>query len=97
MKKNMFQTPMLRSNLCDYSDVYILVKDTIDLLAADANESKAQREFVFKNNAPFSLCILKIISTFVHSEEDHKIWPFKRIICYNIEIVILLHQKVCGR
>ena len=24
-----FKTPMLRSNLCDYSDAYILVKDTI--------------------------------------------------------------------
>ena len=24
-----FKTPMLRSNLCDYSDVYILVKGTI--------------------------------------------------------------------
>ena len=24
-----FKTPMLKSNLCDYSDVYILVKGTI--------------------------------------------------------------------
>ena len=24
-----FKTPMLRSNLCDYSDAYILMKDTI--------------------------------------------------------------------
>ena len=28
-----FKTPKLRSNLCDYSDVYILVKDTITVEA----------------------------------------------------------------
>ena len=26
-----FKTPMLRSNLCDYSDAYILVKDIVQL------------------------------------------------------------------
>ena len=26
-----FKTPMLRSNLCDYSDAYILVKGTLQL------------------------------------------------------------------
>ena len=29
---------MLRSDLCDYSDAYIVVKETINLLAAVANE-----------------------------------------------------------
>ena len=28
---------MLRSNLCDYSDAYILVKDTITVAALGAN------------------------------------------------------------
>ena len=28
-----FKTPMLRSNLCDYSDAYILVKGTITVTA----------------------------------------------------------------
>ena len=31
---------MLRSDLCDYSDAYIVVKRRIDLLAAPANEMK---------------------------------------------------------
>ena len=45
---------MLRSDLCDYKDAYIVVKRTIDLLAAAANENdKAQKNFAFKNNAPF--------------------------------------------
>ena len=32
-----FKTPMLRSNLCDYSDAYILVKGKITVTAAGAN------------------------------------------------------------
>ena len=32
-----FKTPMLRSNLCDYSDVYILVKGTITVTATGVN------------------------------------------------------------
>ena len=31
-----FKTPMLRSNLCDYSDAYILVKGTITVTALGA-------------------------------------------------------------
>ena len=32
-----FKTQMLRSNLCDYSDAYILVKGTITVTAPGAN------------------------------------------------------------
>ena len=45
---------MLRLHLCDYSDTYIALKGTIDLLAATANENdKAEKDVAFKNNAPF--------------------------------------------
>ena len=45
---------MQRSDLCDYSDAYIVAKETIDLLAAVANENdKAQINVAFKNNAWF--------------------------------------------
>ena len=45
---------MLRSNLCDYSDAYVVVKGAKDLLAVAANENdKAEKEIAFKNNAPF--------------------------------------------
>ena len=30
---------MLRSDLCNYSDAFIAIKETIDLLAAAANEN----------------------------------------------------------
>ena len=57
---------MFRSHLCDYSDAYIIVKGTIDLLADDANENyKAYKNVAFKNKAPFRSCILKINSTLI--------------------------------
>ena len=49
---------MLRSDLCDYKDAYIVVKGKIDLLAAALNENdKEQKDFAFKNNATFRVCI----------------------------------------
>ena len=39
-----FKTPMLRSNLCDYSDVYILVNGTITVTVAEgANHIREKR------------------------------------------------------
>ena len=38
---------------CEYTDAYILVKGTIDLLATTANENdKAQKKVAFKYNSP---------------------------------------------
>ena len=54
-----FKIPMLRSNLCDYSDAYILVKGTITVTAPGANNGannirdKRNRPLILKNNAPF--------------------------------------------
>ena len=40
---------MLRSHFWDYSDLYIVVKGTIDLLAAAANENdKVEKDFAFQ-------------------------------------------------
>ena len=62
---------MLRSDLCDYSDAYIVVKGTIDLLAAAANENdKTERNVAFKNNTPFRSYISKINSTLIDNAED---------------------------
>ena len=54
-----FKTPMLRSNLCDYSDAYILVKGTITVTAPGANNNannirdKRNRLLILKINTPF--------------------------------------------
>ena len=62
---------MLRSDLCDYSDAYIVVKGRKDLLAIAANENdKAQKNVVFKNSASFRSCISKVNSTLIDNAED---------------------------
>ena len=47
---------MLRSDLCDYSDAYIVTKGRI-YVKANANTDVTEKDFVFKNNARFRLCI----------------------------------------
>ena len=71
---------MLRSNLCDYSDAYIVVKETIDPLASPTNKNgKTETDVTFKSNAPFSLCISKISNTLIANTEDLDIvmWMYK--------------------
>ena len=66
-----FKTSVLRLYLCDYSDAYIVVKGTIDLLVAAANENdKAEKDVAFKNNVPCRSCISKINSTLTENAED---------------------------
>ena len=49
------------TDFCYYRDAYIVVKGTMDLLVAAANENdKAEINVSFKNNAPFRSCISKI-------------------------------------
>ena len=52
-----FKTPMLRSNLCDYSDAYILAKGTTTV---NNIRDKRNRPLILKNNAPFVSCITRI-------------------------------------
>ena len=62
---------MLRSDLCDYNDVYIVVKRTINLSAAAANENdEAEKDVSFTNNALFRLCISKINNVLIDNTED---------------------------
>ena len=60
---------MLRSDLCHYSDVYVVVKGRISIKGTnDAN--KKNKKLTFKNNVPFSWCISKINNTSVDNAED---------------------------
>ena len=71
-----FKTPMLRSNLCDYSDVYILVKGEITVkvdhigAGVDENRDRKNRPLILKNNAPFISCITKINNEFIEDADD---------------------------
>ena len=56
-KEIRIKTSMLRSNLCDYSNAYIVVKGTITVTSpGNAKRNKA----VLKNNGSFINCISKI-------------------------------------
>ena len=48
-----FETKVIKSNLCDYSNPYILTTGDITATGGDANSKVA-----FKNCAPFTKCIL---------------------------------------
>ena len=70
-----FKTTMLRSNLCDYADSYILVKGTITITGAgdDAAARRADERnkgVTFKNCAPFTKCISRINNTDIDNAHD---------------------------
>ena len=67
-KQVRFKTSMLRSQLCDYSNAYIVVKGTINV--TDPNNDIFDKKLAVKNNAPFISCIRKISNTLVNNSED---------------------------
>ena len=56
-KEIRIKTSMLRSDLCDFNDAYIVVKGTITVTNPD--NAKRNKPVTFKNNAPFISCISK--------------------------------------
>ena len=71
-----FKTPMLRSDLCDYSDAYILVKGTITVTAngdnhnADNSRDKRNRPLILKNNTPFVSYITRINGELIEDTDN---------------------------
>ena len=71
-----FKRPMVRSNLCDYSDAHILVKGTITVAAPGVNSNannirdKKNRPVILKNNAPFVSCITRINGELIEDADD---------------------------
>ena len=51
-----FKNSMLRSNLYDYSEAYIVVKGKITI-EEDNDYKTRNKKLVFKNNAPLRSCI----------------------------------------
>ena len=73
---------MLRSDLCDYSDAYIVVKGTIAVTNPDNDEY--DKELNLKNNAPFVSCILKINNILIDNAEDLEIvMPLYNLLEYS--------------
>ena len=67
-KEIRIKTPMLRSDLCDFSDAYIVVKGTITVTYP--NNAKGNKSVAFKNNAPFVNWISKINGVQIDNAED---------------------------
>ena len=59
---------MLRSDLCNFTDAYIVVKGRITV--ADPNDANYDKKLALKNNAPFTSCILKINNRLTDNVED---------------------------
>ena len=68
-KEIRIKTSMLRSDLCDFNDAYIVVKGDITL-EVDNDANKTNKNLAFKNNAPFINSISKINGVRVDNAED---------------------------
>ena len=68
-----FKTEMLKSSLCDYGDVYTLVKRTITVDGtppADVDANDTNKKVIFKNCAPFADCVSEINNTKIDNAKD---------------------------
>ena len=84
-----FKTTMLRSNLCDYVDAYILVKGTI-AITGDGDDDAAKRldernkGVVSKNCVPFTKCMSRINNRDIDTDRDIDIvMPMYNLIEYS--------------
>ena len=50
---------MLRSDLCDYSNAYIVIKGRISV-TGNSPANRRNKKLTFKSNAPFRSCISNI-------------------------------------
>ena len=78
---------MLRSDLCDYSDAYTVVKGIINV--EDPNNNAYDKKLAFKNDAPFISCISNINDTLIDNVEDFDIV----MRMYNL----IGHSKNCSK
>ena len=67
-KQIIFKTSMLRSDLCGFNDVYIVVKGTI--IITNPNNNVYDKKLAFTNNAPLVSCVSKINNTLIDNAED---------------------------
>ena len=69
-KQIRFKTSMLRSDLCDFSDAYIIVKGIVTVSADERDRDEMNRQVILKSNAPFISSISKINGVLVENAED---------------------------
>ena len=81
-KEIRFKTSMLRSDLCDFSDAYIVVKGNITVTSPD--NARKIKSVTFKNNAPFINCITNINGIKIDNAEDlDVVMPMHNLLEYS--------------
>ena len=81
-KQIRFKTPVLRSDLCDYSGAYIVVKGNIAV--TNPYNDVYDKKLAFKNNVPFTTSISKINNTLIDNLEDlDVVMPMYNLIEYS--------------
>ena len=74
---------MLRLNLSDYRDGYIVVKGEITVKRDDI-ANKRHRKLIFKNNVTIRSCISKTNNAFTDSPKDlHSVMPMYNSLEYS--------------
>ena len=72
-----------RSDLCDFRDLYIVVKGDIPL-EIDNDANKRNENLAFKNNAPFTNCISKTNGVKIDNAEDlDALMPMYNLLQYS--------------
>ena len=67
-KQIRFKSSMLRSDLCDYNDAYIVVKGKITV--TDSKNDEYDKKLASKNSAPFISCISEINNRLTDNAKD---------------------------
>ena len=89
-KEIRINTSMLRSDLCDFSDAYIIVKE--DITVTNPNNAKRNKAVAFKNNVPFINYISKINDIKMDNAEDlDVVMPMYNLLEYSKN-----HRKTTG-
>ena len=76
-KQIRFKTSILRSDLCDYNDAYIVVTGKITV--TNPNNNAYDKKLALKNNAPFISCVSKVNNTLIND-------------AYNLDVVTSLYN-----
>ena len=81
-KEIRFKTPMLRSDLCDYNDAYIVATDKITV--TNPNNNPYDKKLALRNNAPFFSCTSKINNFLIDAAEDlDVVMPMYNLLLYS--------------
>ena len=83
------KTSMLRSDLCDFDDAYIVVKG--DIVVGAPNNATKNKAVAFKINAPFINCISKINRVKIDNAKD-----LDALMLLNTVKITEKQQVVCG-